>query len=201
MFKSFFLLSLIAAQPLVAETKVLLFAGSLRKDSYNKQLIQEAAKVVKELQGIPVVIDLKEYQMPFYDEDLEREAGMPENAKKLRSLMMQSSVIVIASPEYNSSIPGVLKNALDWASRSESSGASRSAFKGKKFVLLSASPGSSGGKRGLVHLRGIIEDIGGKVLMQQFSLPKAYDAFDDKGALKDPASESQLRKLLQEAIQ
>jgi chromate reductase len=200
MWKLFLVFSLFSSQALIAETNVLLFAGSTRKDSYNKMLIAEAAKLVRESNNSPTVIDLKEYQMPFYDADLEEEVGMPENASTLRQLMIQSSVIVIASPEYNSSVSAVLKNALDWASRSETASASRSAFKGKKFVLLSASPGGLGGKRGLVHLRTIIEDIGGTVLDKQVCIAKAYNAFDDQGNLKDPKKKAELKELLQEAL-
>lgn len=196
MLKTLLAVTLLATPLSATETNVLLFAGSVRKESYNKKLIVEASKMVKELGASPTVIDLSDYPMPFYNEDLEIEIGLPENAKRLRHLMIESRVIVIASPEYNSSIPGILKNALDWASRSEQKGASRDAFKGKTFILLSASPGSLGGKRGLEHLRRIISDVGGIVLPNELSIAEAYTAFDKAGSLKDVKIQQQLKQLL-----
>ena len=193
----FFLLCLCSSVQLFAETNVLLFAGSTRKDSYNKKLITEAASIVQKLGAKTTLIDLKDYPMPFYDGDLETESGMPEMAKRLQKLMIASDVIVIASPEYNSSIPAVLKNALDWTSRAESGGSSRIAYKDKKFVLLSASPGSGGGKRGLIHLRTIIEAIGGGVMQKQLSVPHAAKAFDTK---ESTPVKQELQELFSEAV-
>jgi chromate reductase, NAD(P)H dehydrogenase (quinone) len=167
------------AFPLLAQMNVLVFAGSTREGSYNKLLSKEAAQIAQRLGANVTWIDLKDYPMPFYDADLEAK-GMPKNAKKLRDLMVANDMIVIASPEYNASVPAVLKNAIDWASRKDGE-ASRSAFKGKKFALLSASPGRGGGARGLVHLRAIIEDVGGEVVSEQVSVPAAHAAFaEDK---------------------
>ncbi len=167
------------AFPLLAQMNILVFAGSTREGSYNKKLSKEAAEIARRLGANVTWIDLKDYPMPFYDADVEAK-GMPKNAKKLRDLMVANDMIVIASPEYNASIPAVLKNAIDWASRSDGN-ASRSAFKGKKFALLSASPGKGGGARGLVHLKAIIEDVGGVVVSEQVSVPSAHAAFaEDK---------------------
>jgi NAD(P)H-dependent FMN reductase len=119
---------------------------------------------------------------------------MPESAKRLRACMIDSDVILIASPEYNGSIPAVLKNTLDWASRSEKGGSAKGdAFKGKKFAIMSASPGSRGGKRGLVHLRAIIEDIGGTVIPEELSIASAHEYFSNKEKVENAA--------LKEAIQ
>lgn len=200
MCKWFLVLSLFSSQLLLGDAKVLLFSGSTREGSYNKKLIFEAAAITKTLGACPQVIDLKEYPMPFYDGDLETSSGLPEHAKRLRQLMIQSNVIVIASPEYNGSVSAVLKNTLDWASRAETGGPSRDAYKGKTFVLLSSSPGSGGGKRGLVQLRSIIEAIGGTVLAKQLSVANASKAFDDKGLLVDPKVRQELHDLLSEAI-
>lgn len=181
---------LAASSSLLAQMNVLVFSGSLRSDSYNKKLAQEAAQIGRDLGAKVTFINLKEYPMPFFDEDLEKE-GMPQKAKEFRNLMIANDAIVIASPEYNSSIPAVLKNALDWASRSEKGGSSRDAFKGKKFALLSASPSSLGGARGLVHLRAVIENVGGVVLENQISVPAAYNAFSEENlpALKQNIQE------------
>lgn len=197
-----FLIAIFAlASNLQAEAKVLAFAGSTREDSYNKQLVLEAAKIARTLGAKVQVIDLRDYPMPFYDADLEKNAGMPENAKKLRNLMIQSSHIIISSPEYNSSIPAVLKNALDWASRSEDADQSDAAFQNKKFALMSASPGRSGGKRGLVHLRAVIEDIGGTVIQKEVSVPQAYKAFNEKGELENSSLNNDLKQEIKELLQ
>ena len=198
--KYLLLLAFLFALPLSAETHVLLFSGSTRKDSNNKKLVLVAAKMVDSLNAKATVIDLNAYPMPLYDGDLEKNQGMPQKAKCLQKAMIDSQVIVIASPEYNASISAVLKNALDWTSRAETGGSSRIAYKGKKFVLLSASPSSSGGKRGLVHLKAIIEAIGGTVVEPQFSLAKAHDAFDAEGNLVDAQVKAQLQALLEQAI-
>lgn len=168
---------------LSAETKVLAFAGSTRADSYNKKLVQEAAEIARKKGATVTVIDLKDFKMPFFDEDLEKTEGMPFAAKQFRQLMLDHQVIIIASPEYNGSLSAVLKNALDWASRNEEGKPSRDAFKGKKFALLSASPGQGGGSTGLTHLRSIIERIGGEVVSKQTSIPSAYKAFTPDGHL------------------
>lgn len=185
---------------LSAEVNVLAFAGSTREDSVNKKLVKEAANAAHQLGAKVTFINLKDYPMPFYDEDLETGQGMPNKAKQFRQLMLQSDVILIASPEYNGSISGVLKNAIDWASRNEDGGGSREAFKGKKFVIMSASPGASGGARGLVHLRAIIEHIGGTVMPQQVVIPDAYNAFDAQGLLKNNDQRKDIQQLVQAVL-
>lgn len=185
---------------LSAEIKVLAFSGSTREGSVNKKLVTEAAKIARQMQANVTVIDLKDYPMPFYDGDLEAKEGMPIKAKQLQQLMIQSDLIMIASPEYNGSLSAVLKNAIDWASRSENGGGSRDAFKGKKFVIMSASPGSGGGARGLLHLRTIIENIGGTVLPQQVVVPDAFNAFNEQGHLKNEKLKEEIEQVVRTAI-
>lgn len=185
---------------LQAETNVLAFAGSTRQDSANKKLVNEAASIARELGATVTVIDLRDYPMPFYDEDLETAEGMPENARKLRQLMLQSQVVFIASPDYNHSVSAVLKNALDWVSRDEKAERSREAYLGKKFAIMSASPGKKGGATGLNHLRDILLDQKGIVLEKQVSIPDAYNAFDEQGRLKDPQLKADLYQLVEEAL-
>jgi chromate reductase, NAD(P)H dehydrogenase (quinone) len=186
---------------LLAEQKVLAFSGSTRADSYNKKLVLQAADIAKQMGATVTVIDLKDYPMPFYDGDLEEKNGLPEKAKQLRDLMKNSDAIIIASPEYNSSVSAVLKNTLDWASRGEKGGYSPDAFQGKKFAIMSASPGQGGGARGLVHLKQIIENVGGKVVSIKVSVKQAHTAFDEKGALINPAVKNELRDEIQELLQ
>lgn len=200
MWKSLFLILCLSFTTLSAQVKVLTFAGSAREGSANKKLAKLAAKTATELGADATFIDLKDYPIPLYNEDLETKNGMPENAKSIRQLMIGSQVIIIASPEYNASLTALLKNTLDWASRSEKGGSSREAFQGKKFVIMSASPGARGGARGLVHLRAVIENIGGTILPEQIVIPDAYNAFDEKGDLKDPKLAADLRKIILNSI-
>lgn len=182
------------------EIKVLAFSGSTREGSLNKLLVTEAANAARQSGASVNIINLKDYPLAFYDEDLEAKQGMPLKAKELRQLMVQSQVILIASPEYNGSLSAVLKNTLDWASRGENGGGSRDAFKDKKFIIMSTSPGAAGGARGLKHLRQIIEDVGGTVVVQQIVVPDAYNAFDGQGHLKDPKLKQELQQLVQSVV-
>lgn len=186
----------VATTALVAEMKVLAFAGSTRADSYNKKLVQEAAALARQMGAKVTIIQLNDYPMPFYDADSEMKEGMPKNAKRLRKLMIDSDAIIIASPEYNGSLSGVLINALDWASRSEAGGSSREAFQGKKFAIMSASPGSGGGNRGLKHLSAIIEDVGGTVVEQQVTIPHAHEYFSEKARPENPLLKEEIQALL-----
>jgi chromate reductase, NAD(P)H dehydrogenase (quinone) len=183
-----------------AEVKVLAFAGSLREDSANKKLVREAARMAKEQGATVTVIDLKDYPMPFFDEDLESTQGMPEMAKAFRRKILESNVVFIASPEYNHSFSGVLKNALDWASRTEEGDRAKGAFKGIKFALMSASPGKGGGAKGLPHLREVLQDVGASLLAMQVSIPNAYTAFDAQGSLIDPKLKADLQEEVREAL-
>lgn len=179
------LASLVCIAPLKAEITILAISGSTREGSYNKKLVAEAARIAREKGAIVNVVDLKDYPMPLYDEDLEAASGMPTQAKRLRQLMIESDAVIISSPEYNHSIPGVLKNALDWCSKDEEGKFSYEPFDGKKFAIMSASPGKKGGAKGLAHLRDIIADLRGTVLEAQVSVGKANAAFDSKGRLVD----------------
>lgn len=195
-----FLLSLSFSMPLSAQTKALAFAGSARSESVNKKLIIEATQIARELGSDVVLIDLKEYPIPIYDGDFEAENGMPDNAKEIRKLMINSDLIIISSPEYNGSLSALLKNTIDWASRNEEKGYSREAFKGKTFVIMSASPSPHGGIKGLEHLRTIIKNIGGIVIPQSITVGNAYTAFDERGNLKDKKLHTELKCLIKNSI-
>lgn len=194
----YFLLTALSVTTLYAQTNVVAFSGSTRKESINKKLIAEAANFAKDAGANVTVIDLKDYPIPFFDEDLEKQ-GMPEKAKEIRKLMMESQVVIIATPEYNGSISGVLKNVIDWTTRTERGEPSRDAYKGKKFILLSASPGQSAGATALAHLKSIVQRIGGTVVYE-YALPNSFDAFDANGHLKDQQSTHNLKQAVQNAV-
>lgn len=174
--------------------RILAFAGSTRTDSYNKKLVRVAAEMARAAGAEVTVIDLRDLALPLYDGDLEEESGLPKGALKLKTLMRESDGFLISSPEYNSSISGVLKNAIDWASRSETDDEpSLVAYRGKAAALISASPGALGGLRGLVTLRSILGNIGVIVLPDQVAVSKAHEAFDDQGGLKEESRVAQVR--------
>ncbi len=176
--------------------KILALAGSTRSGSLNKKLAAIAADAARAAGAEVTVLDLRDLALPLYDGDLEEAGGLPDGAKKLKSLMRASDGLLIASPEYNSSITGVLKNAIDWASRSESDDEPPlAAFRGKAAALLAASPGALGGLRGLVHLRAILGNIGVIVLPDQIALPTAHEAFDESGRLKNERKAAQVNDL------
>lgn len=179
----------------MAKPKILAFAGSTRTDSFNKKLIKIAAAGARE-GGVDVTpIDLRDFQMPLYDGDLEQKEGLPPNARKIKDLMLSHQGFLISSPEYNSSISGVLKNTIDWASRPSEGEAYLACFQGKVAGIMSASPGGLGGLRGLVHVRSILENIGVLVIPDQMAIAKAHEAFDTDSTLKDKKQEAQVKKI------
>lgn len=165
--------------------KLLAFAGSTRQDSLNKKLLAIAVAGARAAGADVTIADLRDFPMPLYDGDLEKAHGLPPEAKRWKSLLVAHHGLLVASPEYNSSISGVLKNAIDWASRPEPNEKPLVAFQGKVAALLAASPSLLGGVRGLVAVRTLLGNIGVIVLPDQVTLPKANEAFDASGALTD----------------
>ena len=176
--------------------KILAFAGSAREASWNKNLVKIAAEGAKAA-GVEVTyIDLRDFPMPIFDEDLEAE-GLPENVLKIKALMKEHQGLLIACPEYNSSISPLLKNTIDWVSRPdpETSSAIATYYKDKVAAIMSTSPGALGGLRGLVHVKAILGNIGVIVLPDQKAIPKAFEAFDSEGQLKDPKQQQAIEAL------
>lgn len=182
--------------------KIAAFAGSLRAGSFNRKLLTLAADAARAAGAEVTIIDLRELALPLFDEDLEAASGLPEGAKKLKALLRASDGFLIASPEYNSSVTGALKNAIDWASRSEADGEPPlAAYRGKAAALFSASPGALGGLRGLVTLRSILGNIGVLVAPDQVCIGAAHEAFDDAGQLKDARKVKQVTALAQGLVE
>ena len=175
--------------------KILAFAGSTRKASYNKQLVKIAGAGATAAGAEVTYIDLRDFPLPLYDEDLEAAEGIPENARKLKQLMLAHQGLLIASPEYNSSVTPVLKNVIDWISRPEPGEQMLACFVDKVATIMSASPGGLGGMRGLVHLRSILGNIKVIVLPDQISVSRAFEAFNEDGSLKDPKQQAAIEQL------
>jgi NAD(P)H-dependent FMN reductase len=177
--------------------KILAFAGSARTASWNKKLVKIAVEGAKEADAEVTYIDFRDLPMPLYDQDLEENAGIPETVRQFKQLMKAHQGLLIASPEYNSSISPLLKNAIDWASRPEPGEPplALTCFRDKVAVLMSTSPGGMGGLRGLIHVRAILGNIGVLVLPDQKAISNAYQAFDQKGNLIDETQQAAVKQL------
>ena len=175
--------------------RILAFAGSTRTDSFNKKLVRIAVAGAKAAGAEVTLVDLRELPMPLFDGDVEQAEGIPVHARTFKELLRSHQGLLIASPEYNSAISGVLKNAIDWASRPAPGESALASFTNKVAAIMSASPGALGGLRGLVHLRMILGNIQVLVLPTQVAVPKAHEAFDSDGALKDAKQHGSIEQL------
>jgi NAD(P)H-dependent FMN reductase len=175
--------------------RVLGFAGSTRAGSLNKRLVQVALAGAAEAGAETRFLDLADFRMPVYDGDEEARHGLPEAAVQLKQELLTHDALLIASPEYNGSLTAVLKNTLDWISRPRQGEATLAAFDGKVAGLLSASPGSLGGLRGLAHLRQILSGIRVLVIPEQLAVARAGDAFDAEGRLTDSDQDASARRI------
>lgn len=175
--------------------KILAFAGSTRTESFNKKLVKVAVAGAQSAGADVKFIDLRDVSMPLYDGDLEAEQGIPPGARQFKDLLLAHDGLLIASPEYNSSISGVLKNAIDWASRPVEGEPPLGCFVGKVAAIMSASPGALGGLRGLVPLRALLGNIKVLVLPDQVAVGKAHEAFNPDGSLQDSKQQESIEKL------
>ena len=169
---------------------VLVFAASLRAESLNRKLAALAARVATEQGAIVHLSTLEDFDVPFYDGDLESSKGIPKGAEELRRRLLASDAFIVSSPEYNGSMPGVLKNLIDWTSRFRPQ-----PFDGRHGLLLSASPSMGGGNRGLWALRMPFEHLGARIYPDMFSLAQAHQALVD-GDIADPALRARFAKNL-----
>ncbi len=175
--------------------RILALAGSTRQGSFNKSLVRAAAEGARKAGAEVTFVDLKDYPLPLYDGDLEASEGEPGNVRTLKEIFKAHQGLLIASPEYNSSISGVLKNTLDWLSRPTAGEPMLAVLTGKVAGLLAASPGPLGGLRGLVTLRSILGNIGMLVLPEQLAVGKAHEAFAEDGVVKDPKQRQSIEEL------
>ena len=171
--------------------RLLAFAASLKRESLNRKLINLAVELAREAQVEVDLADFREFDMPLYDADLQSSAGFPEGARELARRIEAVDGLMIASPEYNYSLPGTLKNAIDWVSRM-----SPMPFRGKSGLLLSASTSQAGGIRGLWQLRIPLEGLGVLVYPDMYSLPWADKVFDEAGGLKEKERRDRLTQML-----
>ena len=182
--------------------KILAFAGSTRAGSINRRLV-EAIVPLLEAKGAHVTsIDLKDYEMPLYNGDLEERDGVPEGARRLKRLMAEHDGLLIGSPEYNGGFTPLLKNTLDWCSRRETDDpAPLVAYAGKTAAIVSASGGKFGGMRGLVHLRQILVNLGVLVIPQQVAVGNVYEVLGEDGSFNDPTMGNMIGDMARALVQ
>jgi len=185
--------------------RILVFAGSARRESLNKRLARVAEQAARDAGGEVTYLDLDDYPMPVYHGDLEAQQGMPENALKVRSLFMGHDALLIASPENNQSISALLKNVIDWLSRDIGDGKGANSglapYRGKVAGIMNATPGPYGGVRHLYHLRQVLSGLGVIVLPSQVQLARADQAFEATGALKDERAANAVKSLAKSLVE
>ncbi|QSQ12890.1 NADPH-dependent FMN reductase [Myxococcus landrumensis] len=174
--------------------RILAISGTLRTDGFNRHLLAAGVAKARELGADVDVLDLKLLNLPIYDGDVEAQ-GLPASVVELRERVAQAQGFLISSPEYNSSIPGGLKNAIDWASR-----APGKRFQGKWAAIMGATPGPFGTARMQPHLRQVLSSTGALVLPTQMHVARASEAFSPEGALKDPARQREVDALVAELV-
>ena len=160
--------------------RFLVFAASLRRDSLNSKLAALAATAIEANGGEVDVASMRDFDAPSYDQDVQNGQGFPPGAGEFRRRLEACHGFVVASPEYNASMPGVLKNAIDWVSRFQPQ-----PFNERHGLLMSASPSMSGGNRGLWALRVPFEHLGARLYPDMFSLAQAHLAFTPEGRIAD----------------
>lgn len=173
------------------QLNVLIFAASLRADSLNGKLAALAAEVARGSGATVDLASLREFDVPWYDGDVEQADGIPRGAEEFRRRLLACDAFIVSSPEYNASMPGVLKNLIDWTSRFRPQ-----PFDGKQGLLMSASPSMMGGNRGLWALRTPFEHLGARIYPDMFSLAQAHKALAD-GTIADPALKGRFDKNVQ----
>src|SRR6201996_6522046 len=186
----------------IAAPKILVIPGSLRSGSHNVKLAMAAAYEFAQA-GVDVTrLSLADYPLPIYDGDLQAKSGVPKNAVNLKRMMGAHHGVLIVTPEYNSSIPSLLKNAIDWVSRVQDPHEARGeVFRGRAFAIASASGGRLGASRALMALRLILSPCHAHVIPNQLSLPFANEAYDDMDRLKQTADIEAQKALVRQLIE
>lgn len=182
--------------------KLLFFAGSARTDSFNKRLAELACRIA-EANGVDAVFaNLRDYEMPLYDGDIEKEQGPPDGARRFKALMGEHQGIFIASPEYNSGVTPLLKNTIDWVSRVRDEGETPlQVFKTRVFAISGASPGYFGAMRSVLMLRQVLAvGCGALVIPEQAFVPSASNAFGEDGHLADKTRQKQLTGVVEALV-
>lgn len=172
--------------------RILIFSASLRRDSLNTRLAALVTVVVQERGGTVDRAGMADFDCASYNQDVERSDGVPAGAQRLRERLLASDAFIIASPEYNASMPGALKNSIDWSSRFQPQ-----PFNGRQGLLMSASPSMAGGNRGLWSLRIPLEHLGARLYPDMFSLAQAHQAFDANGRIANSTLQQRFERTIE----
>lgn len=182
--------------------RILVFPGSNRSGSLNARLAGTIVKALSRLECEVTRISLRDYDLPVFDADLEAERGAPENALKLARLFHEHDAVVLVSPEYNTSLPPLVKNTIDWISRVRADARGElQPYRGKVFAISAASPGTYGGIRCLITLRTILSTLGALVVSEQVSVSRAAGAFDEMDELKDEQTAARLDAMCRSIVE
>jgi chromate reductase len=181
--------------------KILVIPGSLRTGSLNAKLAAAAAYQFAQA-GVDVTrISLADFPLPIYDGDLQTKSGVPKNAINLKRMIGAHHGVLMVTPEYNSSVPPLVKNTIDWVTRVQDTNETRGqVFRGRAFAIAAASEGRLGGTRALAALRLILSACHAMVIPNQLALSFAGEAYDDMDRLKHPADIEALNALVRQMI-
>ena len=174
--------------------KILAFAGSLREHSFSKRVVKTAMSGAENAGAEVTYIDLRDYPMPIYNEDDQTQNGIDPNALKLQRILAEHDGLLIASPEYNGSLSGALKNMIDWTSRQSDEYKMVEVFKGKFAAIMTESPGVFGGLRCLGHLRTVLSVMYVNVLPTEIAVGKVHEMFDGDG---EAMTDEKMKKILE----
>jgi chromate reductase, NAD(P)H dehydrogenase (quinone) len=186
----------------MAALKILVIPGSLRTGSLNAKLAATIAVELAEAGAEVTRISLADFPLPIYDGDLQAKSGLPKHAINLKRMMSAHHGVLIVTPEYNSSVPALLKNAIDWVSRVQDAGETRGqVFAERAFAIAAASHSRLGGTRALAALRLILSACQATVVPNQLALSFAAEAYDDMDRLKHPADVEAMKGLVRQLIE
>ena len=181
--------------------KILVIPGSVRSGSLNAKLAAVAAHALAKEGAEVTRISLSDFPLPIYDGDLQAKSGVPKHAVNLKRMMAAHHGVLIVTPEYNSSVPALVKNTIDWVSRVQDAHETRGqVFRERVFAIASASGGRLGGARALAALRLILSACQAQVIPNQLALPFAEQAYDEMERLKNSADAEALKALVRQLI-
>ena len=176
--------------------KLVAFSGSIRKSSFNSAILKAAANAATSAGADVALLDLRDYDLPLFNQDLEDASGLPEAAKKLKAKFREADGFILASPEYNSAFSALMKNTIDWCSRAETDDEPPlTAYAGKSALLLSASPGALGGLRGLYSLRTLLQNIQVSVYPEMLAVRSAHQIIGPDGNITDAQWAGKIKNL------
>jgi NAD(P)H-dependent FMN reductase len=186
----------------MAALKILVIPGSLRTGSLNAKLAATIALELAQAGAEVTRISLSDFPLPIYDGDLQSKSGVPKNAVNLKRMMGSHHGVLIVTPEYNSSVPALVKNTIDWVSRVQDPHETRGqVFRDRAFAIAAASGNRLGGTRALSALRLILTACHAAVVPNQLALSFAEDAYDDKDRLKNAADIEAMGAMVRQLIE